>query len=231
MDGNTKVIKLGGVNAYLVKVAGAPGSSLDAFVLIDTGFKRSWPRLRAALQTEGCLAENLRLVVLTHGDMDHVGNCARLHHEYGVPIVIHSGDLRAVETGAAPKRINKGLLARTVGLLGKAMTALQRGPLFETFTPQGLVTDGQSFADYGFAARVIHVPGHTKGSIAILAEDGALYAGDTLFDMKRPPLLIENLEEFRASVAKLRSLQGEVKTVYPGHGKPFPAERMGRMRI
>jgi len=39
--------------------------------------------------------------------------------------------------------------------------------------------------------------------------------------MKRPPLLIENLEEFRASVAKLRSLQGEVKTVYPGHGKPF----------
>jgi glyoxylase-like metal-dependent hydrolase (beta-lactamase superfamily II) len=231
MDGHTKTIKLGGVNAYLVKVTGTSGSSIEAFVLIDTGFSRAWPRLRAALQAEGCLAENLRLVILTHGDMDHVGNCAKLRREYGAPSAIQGGDLRAVEMGVPPKRLNRGLLGKAMGLLGSAMSGLQRRPLFETFTPDLILEDGQSLEDYGFAARVIHVPGHTKGSIAILAEDGSLYAGDTLFDMKHPPLFIENLDEFRSSVAKLRSIQTEVKTVYPGHGKPFVGERMGRMRV
>jgi len=51
---------------------------------------------------------------------------------------------------------------------------------FECFQPDLVMEDEQELADYGFAAKVLHTPGHTKGSIAILTDDGKLFVGDTL---------------------------------------------------
>ena len=231
MDEEMKTINLGGVNVYLLRVSAAPGRSGDGFVLVDTGVPWSWGRLRDALVAEGCLPGTLRLVALTHGDIDHAGGCANLRREYGAPIAIHRGDLRQVETGAHLTRQSLGLQAKLVGLLGDAMFKLRRSRGPETFTPDVLLEDGQNLAEYGWAARVVHIPGHTKGSVAFLTDSGRLFSGDTLFDMKHPPLFVENRDDFRASVAKLLTLRAEVKMVYTGHSKPFPAERMGRMKI
>ena len=235
MTESIKTIALGGVNVYLVKLAPPPDLSAKpsskAFVLIDTGISWSWQRLRAALRATGCTPGTLRVVVLTHGDIDHAGNCVNLRREYGAPIAMHRGDVPMVETGLQPKRWRMGVLGKALGLIVAALFWLRLGPKLETFTPDVLLQDGQRLEEFGWAARVIHVPGHTKGSIAVLAEDGSLFAGDELFDATRPPLIVENLDELRSSVAKLRRLPGEVTTVYPGHGKPFPADRMGRMRL
>ena len=200
---------LAGANAYLIKVA-------NGFVLVDTGFVWSWKRLR--------------LVVLTHGDVDHAGNAARLRRGYRAAIAVHRGDLPAVERGVIPRRASVGLLAKAVGLLGRIIVALRRGA-FETFVSDLVLEDGQSLDEHGLAAKIIHIPGHTKGSIAILTADGSPYSGDTLFNMKHPPLFVENLDEFKASLAKLRSIQEQVTRVYPGHGKSFPGAAIGRMEV
>ena len=69
-------------------------------------------------------------------------------------------------------------------------------------------------------------PGHTKGSIAILTDDGQLFAGDTLSNRTKPASasFIENERDLQDSLAILK--QTKARVVYPGHGKPFPFEAL-----
>jgi len=68
--------------------------------------------------------------------------------------------------------------------------------------------------------RVLHTPGHSKGSIALLGAD-AVFSGDTLFagSIGRYDLPGGSLEEIMNSIKnKLLALPDHVK-VYPGHGE------------
>ncbi len=90
MPQEIKTINLGGVNCYLVKTG-------DSFILIDTGFPAKRAALDKELASAGCRPGNLKLIVLTHGDLDHAGNCAYLRKKYGTKIAMHTGDFGMVE--------------------------------------------------------------------------------------------------------------------------------------
>ena len=82
--------------------------------------------------------------------------------------------------------------------------------------------DGQALNDFGLDATVLHLPGHTRGSIGILTADGDLFCGDLMDSMMGKPSLeffIDDMAAAQASLARLRHLK--IGTVYPGHGKPF----------
>jgi hydroxyacylglutathione hydrolase len=214
MSDRTRVIDLGFVNAYLVCAA-------DGDILIDTGISPQWSRMEADLLGAGSLPDCLKLVIITHGDRDHTGSCAELQRKYHARIAMHAADADMARTGVPQKRQGRGLFGKLLmRLRGRA------GGGCPTFEPDILLEDGQELDGYGWAARVIHTPGHTKGSIAILSDDGELFAGDTVANRGRPALapFIENAEELRASLALLKGLDARI--VYPGHGKPFPFDRM-----
>ena len=206
-----------GVNCYLVAAG-------DGFVLIDTGLPEKRANLDAELQSAGCRPGKLRLIVLTHGDYDHAGNAAYLRDKYGSKIAMHRDDSGRVERGdwnwnMKPKPDKFGLLYRAVALFVKP------GP-FDAFTPDVYVADNQSLSDYGLDATVLHLPGHTKGSIGILTSDNTPLCGDLMDSMRKPSLefFIDDMAAARASLARVRSLA--VGTVYPGHGKPFRLEQL-----
>jgi glyoxylase-like metal-dependent hydrolase (beta-lactamase superfamily II) len=91
-------------------------------------------------------------------------------------------------------------------------------------TPDLYVEDGYDLAEYGFDARVLHIPGHSKGSIGILTAAGDLFCGDLFENMGEPALnsIMDDLAAANASVERLKGF--EIRTVYPGHGAPFPME-------
>jgi glyoxylase-like metal-dependent hydrolase (beta-lactamase superfamily II) len=101
---------------------------------------------------------------------------------------------------------------------------------FVTFKPDVYLEDGQSLAAYGSDAVVLHLPGHTRGSIGILTADAELVCGDLMSSMVRPSLhfFINDMAAARASIDRLRGLG--VRTIYPGHGKPFRFERLKERR-
>ncbi len=214
MDENIQRIDLGFVNAYLIKVD-------DGFILIDTGIAMQRSRLENELIEAGCLPDHLKLVIATHGDFDHTGNCAGLQRKYHVKIAMHAGDANMVKTGVSIKRHAKSWITNLFMGLGQRM-----GGSFDRFQPDILLEDGQELAGYGLAARVIYTPGHTMGSIAILTGDGQLFCGDTVANRSKPASapLIENDPELQASLKILKGLKARV--VYPGHGKPFPFEEL-----
>ena len=83
--------------------------------------------------------------------------------------------------------------------------------------------DGQSLSAYGLEATVLYLPGHSKGSVGVLTSDGSLFCGDLIYNFFRPNhVWIDDMAAAPASIERLKA--SNVRTVYPGHGKPFPWE-------
>jgi hydroxyacylglutathione hydrolase len=204
--------KLGHVNCYLIK-------DETGYILIDTGCSNRRTNLEKELESAGCKPGNLKLIVLTHGDFDHAGNAAYLCEKYCTKIAMHYDDLAMVERG------NMFWNRRPPNIIIKMITPILFGfGKSKRFTPDLCIEEGYDLSEYGFDARVIYIPGHSKGSIGILTAGGDLFCGDLLTNVDKPVLnsIMDDLEEANTSVEKLKKLR--INTVYPGHGKQFPME-------
>ncbi len=213
-----KIIEMTFVNAFLVKAK-------SGYILIDTGLSMHWEKLENELVSAGCFPNNLKLVIITHGDFDHTGNCAKLQEKYKCKIAMNKDDTNIVETGIITKRKVRTLTAKIFVFIRK----LKRRKLtFDKFKPDIYLTDGQNLNEYGIDAAIVHIPGHTKGSIGILTEDGILFSGDTFTNMRKPDTAayVENSKELENSITRLKNMN--IKTIYPGHGKPFEMELLAR---
>jgi len=213
MPSEVTIINLGGVNCYVLKAG-------DGFVLVDTGFQTQRAKLEQRLEETGCKRGELKMIILTHGDADHAGNCAYLRQKYGAPIAIHKDDASVVETGDIgashkPKPDKRSFVFRLLVIFTKRLA--ERYPL-EKFKPDFTVDEGFDLVKYALQARVLHIPGHSKGSIGVLTDDGDLFCGDMFYNMPGFSF-IDDMEDYKASLAKLKNLS--IKTIYPGHGRPF----------
>jgi glyoxylase-like metal-dependent hydrolase (beta-lactamase superfamily II) len=206
-----------GVNAYLVRT--------DAgFVLVDTGMRNHRPALVEALRDAGVTPEKLKLILITHGDPDHIGNAAYLRDAYSAPIAMHVGDIGMSRDGdffagrKGPNAIIKKLLGLTFTL-----------PVADRFVPDVELAEGINLERYGLGGvRVLKTSGHSAGSVALLFEDGSLIAGDLIENRKNPALgsIMDDADAGMRSVARLAELDPGL--VYPGHGRPFGFHELGR---
>jgi glyoxylase-like metal-dependent hydrolase (beta-lactamase superfamily II) len=200
---------LGTVNTYLVRAG-------DWFVLVDTGPASARAALLRALDAAGCVPGNLPLVVLTHGDSDHCGNAQFLRRTFESQIALHPADQGMAEHG------DMSAGRRRARLIFKLMVPLMLGlPRRDWFTPDVALAEGVDLGTHGWAARAIHTPGHSAGSVCLLAQSGELFCGD-LFENRRHPRLNGLMDDPAAGAASLdKLLRLEAATVYPGHGEPF----------
>ncbi len=216
-------IRLGTVNCYLLRAD--PG-----YVLVDTAFASNRAGLERELEDAGCRPGELRLIVMTHGDLDHTGNGAYLRGKYHAKIAMHRDEFRVTENGDNTLSRGKMTLPRRVfsKIAIKALSLLIRPGKFERFRPDLAVDDGHDLSEYGLDAKVLHLPGHSRGSIGILTVDGDLFCGDLLWNMRGPDThrIVDDPTELKASVERLKSLG--VSMIYPGHGKPFRIESFRR---
>jgi len=229
MSQEIRIINLGGVNCYLVNTD-------QGYILIDTGFLSKRAKLEQELAAAGCRSGNLSLIILTHGDTDHADNAAYLSEKYGAKIALHTLEAPLVERGdmSCTRQPKPDRISFIFRVLIPLAPVLFKGNPFQTFKPDFTIDEGFDLSAYGFNAQVLHLPGHSKGSLGIMIPDDpmtagpAVFCGDLLYNLFGKPtcLLIDNLTDFKASIEKLRSL--EVKMVYPGHGKPFALEQFLR---
>lgn len=138
-------------------------------------------------------------VLLTHGHFDHIGGCAALQAA-GVKIGCPKDELIQVQYA------NEG--ARLFGM-----------PPVSLFTPDFTYEGGDTLELDGITFRVIATPGHTQGSVCLLADD-VIFSGDTLFQgsVGRTDLPGGDFRALEKSVKALYALEGDY-TVYPGHGE------------
>lgn len=197
-------IASGNVNCYIV-------ADNDKAILIDTGRKKYREKI-----LERCKKFHVSLIVLTHGHMDHCQNAAYLAEALHIPIAMNKNDMDLI-----PDNRKQSLLAKT--LLGKIVLSVSLSSFemdsLEVFEPIIYLKNGDDLSEYGIAAKVVELPGHTKGSIGIEIEDN-LFVGDALMNIFYPTVSMLHVDEQEMiSSAKYISELGE-KTIYFGHGKP-----------
>ena len=83
------------VNSYLVEDGGA-------ITIIDTGMAGQYDDLERELAAMGRSKADVKAIVLTHGDSDHIGYANRLRREIGIPVYVGAADApRATRVASA----------------------------------------------------------------------------------------------------------------------------------
>lgn len=149
----------------------------------------------------------LRLIISTHGHWDHIGDNAAVAEHTGAPIAVHPLDRHRL---------------------------VDPQPLWAPFeivpsVPAVELAEGGEIRFGGIRLSVLHTPGHTEGSVCLLAaDDGLLLSGDTLFagGWGRVDLPGGSAEQMAESIARLAALDDPLRVV-PGHGA---ATTIGRER-
>ncbi|HVT82732.1 MAG TPA: MBL fold metallo-hydrolase [Phycisphaerae bacterium] len=179
-------------------------------VIVDASTRWDWYMMRSQLKGRAPTA-----VVLTHAHPDHQGCAAKICRHFNVPLWCHEADsdsaegkARLVRQSAVWEAIGNLAWAGARGVVGRR---LREGDRVAGFT-------------------VYHLPGHTRGSIALLREsDRAMIAGDVINSndyltgmmslVREPPRVFsENPRQNREAIRRLWSLKPSL--VCTGHGPP-----------
>lgn len=157
-------------------------------IIIDPGLDFA-SEARAIFDYVTQVGLNVKLIVNTHGHVDHINGDAIFQEKYNVPICIHRFD-------SASLRFLENM----------------------NFPPAVMLDDGSVVGLGNESLKVMHTPGHTPGSIILIGQR-VVFTGDTLFagGIGRTDFPGGSDIEMRASLTKLVELP-EYFLVYPGHG-------------
>ena len=198
----------------------------EGVTVIDAGLAGQWKEFVTELAAMGRSVDDVRGVVLTHGDSDHIGFAERLRRDHGVPVYVHEADAARARGEVSSKPEWGHLkLGATAKFLWYAMrkNGLRTTPVAEVVA----VHDGDVL-DLPGSPRVIGMPGHSPGSIAthVPAVD-AVFVGDALTTRhvltgKQGPQPAPFTDDPAAAIGSLQHLVGLGATwVLPGHGTPW----------
>ncbi|MEV0167441.1 MBL fold metallo-hydrolase [Nonomuraea fuscirosea] len=204
----------------------------DGITLIDAGLPGHWRDLQHELRSLGKSVEDIRGVVLTHGDSDHIGFAERLRRDHGVPVFVHAADAVRTRTGEKPK-VPLGPM-RIGPLLGFFGYSLGKNGLRTQYVKEVTEIGDGDVLDLPGSPMIIGMPGHSPGSVAVhVPVADAVFVGDALTtrhvltgrEGPQPAPFTDDPAQALASLDRIAGLKAS--WVLPGHGAPWrtsPAE-------
>ena len=200
-----KIDGVRGANCYLAKTP-------DGIVLIDSGMPGNAKRIMTYVQGSADAGAELRYVIFTHADVDHVGSAAKLKELTGAQLAVHAKDA-AILAGQSRFKTIKGPIGVMVKLFGWLIR-------FQPVKPD-IIFEGDSGVG---GLKIISTPGHTQGSICVYLPGKVIFVGDALRSdangNPKPPSRRLSADPSQA-LASLHSISNlEFDILLPGHGAP-----------
>lgn len=142
----------------------------------------------------------IKLLLNTHGHLDHIAGNYDLQTKLGVKVLLHKGDQPLVD------------------LLKEHLKTFNM-PDYEVPKIDEYIEDGQEITLGSLKFKVIHTPGHSQGGVCFLIENH-LFSGDTLFadSVGRTDLPGGSYEQLGKSIVEKLYTLDDAVVVYPGHG-------------
>lgn len=209
-------IRVHETNCYLLR---GDGSTL----LIDPGPSGAANTAIARAAEVSIGPDGVRLILVTHGHLDHYGAAKEIKDWCGAPVAAHhsapafSQDRR---NALPPAQTLRGSLVRWLYLL---LSPVAR---FEPLEADILLDDGADLSAYGVDARVVGIPGHSPCSLAVVTAEEDAFVGDLFVNYTVPsqPIYLWDREAWQESYERIKALRP--RTVFVGHGDPFPGDRL-----
>jgi len=213
---HTNVVGPIATNCYIIETDETDSITHQrAAILIDPGADA--PTIIARLQALKVVPQ---LILCTHGHFDHILAIPELVRHYeaqGLPLTVAIHRLDRDYLG------NKAIIRHRRDLAGVGGLAFLEGFPTQFPEPGRILEDNDRIGPF----RVLHLPGHTPGSVGYIDEHkGILFAGDTLFagGVGRTDLPGGDEVSLQASLRRIFSLPGHIR-VYSGHGTDTRIER------
>lgn len=199
-----------GANIFILRVAD------DSLALVDAGIPGSTRLVLHAVAALGYRPQQVRTILVTHADIDHVGSLQPLQAATGAQIVAYGASVPYIESATSPPHV-----PRAVALASTVMQRLMQKPV----PVNRVVRDGEVL-DLGGGIRVLHTPGHTEDNVCYYWErEGVLFAADLLNRFSTlaltPAFISWDIARARASARRVLALAPDVIGV--GHGQPWRA--------
>jgi glyoxylase-like metal-dependent hydrolase (beta-lactamase superfamily II) len=203
----------------------------EKLILVDAGTPKDWAVFLASVTRLGYELSDLEAILLTHAHADHTGFAEKARTTAKAGVWIHEDDEHSLTTGQVSTPDGKLRAYLLKPQMYKTMISLgSRGasriaPVLEVSS----FSDGEVL-DVPGKPRVIHAPGHTAGSCALLLEDShTLFAGDVLTTWNPltgasgPQIMPSGMNhDTEQAIRSLGAFDGiSAETVLPGHGEPW----------
>jgi glyoxylase-like metal-dependent hydrolase (beta-lactamase superfamily II) len=201
--------------------------------LIDAGLSGYRDTLEPALAEMGRSIDDVKAVVLTHADPDHVGFAGELHRTHGIPVYVHRADSERTRQGKVKHAEGSPLAMLAMLRHAHSRRALRHmlanGGARQSRVPSVIVFDDDDELDVPGRLRVIHTPGHTEGHCALYAPfEDALFVGDAVNNIHTvtgqpgshlaPRAGNASTDQAYESLSRIEDSQARI--LYFGHGEP-----------
>jgi glyoxylase-like metal-dependent hydrolase (beta-lactamase superfamily II) len=194
--------------------------------LVDAGLPDQMEAISAALVEAGIGVRDLRRIIFTHQDLDHVGSGAALVRQSGARVLAHPADVPYVEGSRRPLKPSPAMLDQRP----------QMRKVLERLEPVGVderIENGTRL-DLAGGTKVISTAGHTPGHISLYLERSkVLIAGDALTAEKgslNGPNPSMTLEMSTAIQSMRRLADLEIDTIVCYHGGVVSEDANGQLR-
>ena len=165
-------------------------------------------------------ASSIRLIVVSHGHLDHMGMVAYAKETTGAQVLCHQSLAGKLAMGAIEVPVAQNLTGRFINFIS-GLQEMTGGAEVEGANADILVDDAFDLSEYGISGRIIHTPGHSQASISIVLDNGESLVGDLVRDEGDgeigPGMFYEDKEALIASLEEVARL--ESGTIFLSHGK------------
>jgi len=213
-------INAGITSCYLIRDKGT--------VLVDAGVPGRVKKFNKKFKEFNIEPKEVKAIIITHCHWDHVGSLKKLRKLTGAKVLVHQNEKDQLERGEL--KIPPGV-TRWGRFMGFMLKGMGRKISTEPNKVDVVIDDeGLSLEEYGIPGEILFTPGHSLGSISVILGSGEAFVGDSAMN-KFPLTTKPNLPIFAEDEAALKNswkkiLDKGAKTIYPGHGKPFPVEKL-----
>ena len=202
-------------------------------IAVDCGSQLGKDHFLSACEECGIDPHAIKLIIVTHGHVDHYVNIANMKRESKAPVLCHMKAETFLANGLYPNVVPRCTEAIDPEKTMERSERVEPCPVIEKVQPDIVIDDEFDLSPYGVSGKIICTPGHSEGCLSIVLDWHEAIIGDILMMSpvtKKPIITVfgycDNLKKVNGELfCSAEAVLKQAERFYSGHGGPYTKEQ------